>query len=78
MDCELFNVNMLPFDNVLPDRWQQIKDSMLALFDEHWVIKIGENKVNPHLHLPVHKRGTGNYSFQGSFACSHRHSSFAL
>lgn len=43
----------------------QLTDSVLALLDEHLVIKIGENKVSPHLHPPVHKEEPTIIAFRG-------------
>lgn len=43
--------SMLPFENVLPDRWQRLPSP----FSELSAFKAGENEVGPRLHLPVHR-----------------------
>lgn len=43
--------SMLPFENVLPDRWQRLPSP----FSELSAFKAGENEVGPRLHLPVRR-----------------------
>lgn len=69
LDHVLFNVSLslcFPLIMSFPTSEEAVNREP-ALLDEHSVIKIGENKVSPHLHPPVHKEEQAFIAFRGHF-----------